>query len=205
VGDPKEALEETEPAQAVRGLLVIGSFQIIGNRFVPQRNKEDASLIRSRFERPSSPGRKRRRTFITQSGQMVAGTIERSNAADSCSSMKVQSISNRLVPHRNKEDASLRSRFERPSSPGRKRRNIFFTDSSKMVAGTNDERNKVTGSCSSVEDDSGGEDEGDPKPPPLTISVLIGSYPDQEVVRKEAAVPCKIPPCWNARFPIWGQ
>jgi hypothetical protein len=74
-----------------------------------------------------------------------------------------------------------------------------------MVAGTNDERNKVTGSCSSVEEDSGGEDEGDPKPPPVTIRALIGSYPDQEVVRKEAAAPCEIPPCWNARFPIWGQ
>jgi hypothetical protein len=51
-----------------------------------------------------------------------------------------------------------------------------------------------------VKEGSGREEE-DSNPPLVSSTALIGSYPDQEVVPKEAA-PDEIPSSWKVLFPI---
>jgi hypothetical protein len=64
-----------------------------------------------------------------------------------------------------------------------------------MTARTN-QRDNATGSCSSVEEDAG-RDQDDPKLPLVTSSTLTGSNLDQEAVPEEATPDAYLPPGWT--------
>jgi hypothetical protein len=72
-----------------------------------------------------------------------------------------------------------------------------------MAATGTNQRGKATGSSSSVENDSGRDEEEDSKPSLVTSSALIGSSPDEEFVQEEA--PGQIPSCWKVGFAFWGN
>jgi hypothetical protein len=79
----------------------------------------------------------------------------------------------------------VRNRFERPSPAYRKRPKTCFAESRQRMATRSTQRGKATGSCSSVEKDTGRYEE-DAKPPLVTSGAIISSDPDQEVVQEEA-------------------
>jgi hypothetical protein len=65
------------------------------------------------------------------------------------------------------------------------------------MAARKTQRGDATGSCSSVEND-GGCDEEDSKPSPVTSSaLLLASYPEQEIVQEEATRDEIIPSGWT--------
>jgi hypothetical protein len=83
---------------------------------------------------------------------------------------------------------------------GVKRPSSCLAESAQSSATTNP-RGSAIGNRSSVEKD-GGRDEEDSKPSLVTsISALVASYPDQEVVREEATHNT-IPSGWNVSWKV---
>ncbi len=95
-------------------------------------------------------------------------------------------LPNEAIEETEPAQGHVRNRSECPS-PNRKRTRTCLTERGQRMAARKTQRGDATGSCSSVEND-GGCDEEDSKPSPVTTtsSALIGSDPVEEVVQEEA-------------------
>jgi hypothetical protein len=95
----------------------------------------------------------------------------------------------------------VRNRVACPS-PNVKRPRSCLAESAQIAA-RKTPRGGAIGSRSPVEED-GGRHEEDSKPSLVTsISALVASYPDQEVVREEATQN-KVPSGWNVSWSLLG-
>jgi hypothetical protein len=103
-----------------------------------------------------------------------------------------------LVKERDQAQGHVQNRAERPS-PNIKRPSSTSGVESGRVGATTKQKGKAKGSSSSVEEDAGGRDKKDSKPPLVTRSAArIGSCsPGQEAVQEHAKTLGEIPYGWT--------
>jgi hypothetical protein len=102
-----------------------------------------------------------------------------------------------LAEKEEQAQGQVKNLSECPSTPkNRKRPSTCLAKGVQTGARTN-QRNKATGSSSSVEEDGVGRDEEDSKLSLVTSGARIGSSPGQEVVQEQATTLGEIPYGWT--------